>query len=357
MLRDDPAAGLPGRPGRAKGGEVKQRIVLVIHDDGPREDRASRFLVARGHAVEWTCPAQGGGLPEPGGAFDAAIVYGGLDSVNAWKEKAYLSAELEWIGRWIAAGKPYLGLCLGGQLLAHSLDGRVARHADGLHEHGFCEVRPTAAGRETLPGPLHVYQAHYEGFDLPRGAELLMTGETYANQGFRYGANAYGLQFHPEVTPRPHDPLARRGPGQDGQAGRTQPRTADRRFAALRRTDGNLVRGLSGTLACSALPQRRAARESIFRPDRFDLMGADRFSGQARCEARCRRIGRAPQQTRRTDPPHRRPGVFTPWRRCAALPMALHRHAKRAWPPHRIIPVKWFNLAGKCSRVLSNQQR
>ncbi len=42
---------------------MTQRIVLVTHDDGSRADRASRYLVARGHAVEWSCPAQGGGLP------------------------------------------------------------------------------------------------------------------------------------------------------------------------------------------------------------------------------------------------------------------------------------------------------
>ena len=153
---------------------MTQRILLVTHDDGSRADRASRFLVARGHAVEWTCPAQGGDLPEPDGAFDAAIVYGGLDSVNAREEKTYLKAELDWIGRWTATGKPYLGLCLGGQLLAHSLGGGVARHADGLHEHGFIEVRPTAAGREILPGPLHVYQAHYEGFDLAHSFSRVM---------------------------------------------------------------------------------------------------------------------------------------------------------------------------------------
>jgi GMP synthase (glutamine-hydrolysing) len=203
MLCDDRAGARRAGPRfDAKGGEVTHRIILVTHDDGARADRASRYLDERGHGVEWTCPAQGGGLPEPNGAFDAAIVYGGLDSVNDHSEKTYLKAELDWIGCWVGAGKPYLGLCLGGQLLAHSLGGRVAPHGDGLHEYGFFEVRPTAAGREVLPGPLHVYQAHYEGFGLPHGAELLMTGETYANQGFRYGANAYGLQFHPEVTPQ-----------------------------------------------------------------------------------------------------------------------------------------------------------
>jgi len=40
---------------------------------------------------------------------------------------------------------------------------------------------------------------------------------------------------------------------------------------------------------------------------------------------------------------------FTPWRRCASLPMLWHRHAKRAYPRGKIIPVKWFYLAASCS--------
>ncbi len=48
--------------------------------------------------------------------------------------------------------------------------------------------------------PQMVYHFHREGFDLPHGAELLATGETYPNQAYRYGANAWGLQFHAELT-------------------------------------------------------------------------------------------------------------------------------------------------------------
>ena len=48
--------------------------------------------------------------------------------------------------------------------------------------------------------PAHVYHWHREGFTLTQGCELLATGETFANQAFRYDGEAYGMQFHPEVT-------------------------------------------------------------------------------------------------------------------------------------------------------------
>ena len=50
------------------------RVILVTHDEGPRDDRASRFLAERGIEVAWTCPPEGGGLPAPLDGFDAAIV-------------------------------------------------------------------------------------------------------------------------------------------------------------------------------------------------------------------------------------------------------------------------------------------
>lgn len=180
---------------------MKRRILLVVHDDGPRDDRASAHLARAGHALEWACPAAGEALPSPADGVDAAIVYGGVQSANAHDTKAYIRRELDWIGQWVAAGKPLLGICLGGQLLAHALGARVAPHPEGLHERGFVEIHPTEAGRAVMDRPMHVYQSHQEGFDVPPDAELLFTGATYPNQGFRYGRKAYGFQFHPECTP------------------------------------------------------------------------------------------------------------------------------------------------------------
>ena len=61
-------------------------------------------------------------------------------------------------------------------------------------------ARP-AHGRAAWPlFPQKVYQWHREGFDLPAGATLLAEGDAFEAQAFVYGRNAYGLQFHPEVT-------------------------------------------------------------------------------------------------------------------------------------------------------------
>lgn len=48
--------------------------------------------------------------------------------------------------------------------------------------------------------PEKVYHWHREGFDLPAGADLLATGDTFPNQAIRVGPAAYGIQFHPELT-------------------------------------------------------------------------------------------------------------------------------------------------------------
>lgn len=180
--------------------EPEQRVVLIAHDTMARDDRASQFLLQRGYAVEWCLPGQGEDLPVPDERHVAAVVYGGIESVNDWAELGYLKAEIDWVARWVDSGRAFVGFCLGGQLLAHVLGAGIAPHPEGLHEWGFYAVQPTAAGREIFDGPLHLYQAHKEGFDLPKDAVLLAQGENYPHQAFRYGAKCYGFQFHPEVT-------------------------------------------------------------------------------------------------------------------------------------------------------------
>ena len=55
-------------------------------------------------------------------------------------------------------------------------------------------------GRLLMHWPKMVYHFHREGFSLPHGAKLLATGDVYPNQAFRYGENAWGVQFHAELT-------------------------------------------------------------------------------------------------------------------------------------------------------------
>ena len=113
----------------------------------------------------------------------------------------WIAREIDWIGVPLTEKKPFLGVCLGAQMLSKHLGGTVGPHADGLVEIGYYPLHPDGAGAATSgPWPAHVYHWHREGLTLPTGAVRLATGETFENQAFRYGGTAYGIQFHPEVT-------------------------------------------------------------------------------------------------------------------------------------------------------------
>ena len=178
---------------------TRKRILLIDHPVSQRDDRASTRLTEMGFAVDWCCPGKGEALPAAE-SYAAAVVYGGAESANDSDTKPYIAAELDWIEGWLGTGKPYLGFCLGSQLLARVLGARVAPHAEGFHEIGYVPVTATPAADGLASGLSHVYHWHKEGFEVPAGAELLFQGPIFPNQAIRYGSNTYGLQFHPEVT-------------------------------------------------------------------------------------------------------------------------------------------------------------
>jgi GMP synthase-like glutamine amidotransferase len=54
---------------------------------------------------------------------------------------------------------------------------------------------------DCLPRKFEAFQWHEDTFDIPKGAVCLAASRSCPNQAFRFGRNAYGLQFHVEVTP------------------------------------------------------------------------------------------------------------------------------------------------------------
>ena len=170
---------------------------MLRHMKRMQGDRVSTALMARGFELDYRCPAEGEPLPRSDEGHELAVVYGGVQSAN---DDGYIQAEIEWIRDWVEAGRSYLGLCLGGQLLARAFGAQVSGHPEGQHEIGFVRIRPAGAP-DFLPSPLHVYQWHKEGFELPSDATLLAKGDIFPNQAFGYGDAAFAIQFHPEVTP------------------------------------------------------------------------------------------------------------------------------------------------------------
>lgn len=179
-------------------------VLIVLHQEHSSPGRVGRLLTERGYRLDIRRPCLGDPLPATLADHAAAIVFGGPQSANDCHD--YVRTEIDWIGTALREAKPYLGICLGAQMLARHLGARVAPHPEGLVEIGYYPLRTTPAGQSLLGSkasgfwPDHVYHWHREGFELPAGAELLASGDAFPNQAFRYGASAYGLQFHPEVT-------------------------------------------------------------------------------------------------------------------------------------------------------------
>jgi GMP synthase (glutamine-hydrolysing) len=156
------------------------------------------MLMEKGFALDVRRPCLGDQLPETLAEHEGAAIFGGPMSANDCDE--YIRAETDWIAVPLKENKPFLGICLGAQMLSRHLGGKVGPHEEGLVEIGYYPLIATEAGRKLGQWPDQVYHWHREGFTLTQGCELLATGETFANQAFRYDHAAYGLQFHPEVT-------------------------------------------------------------------------------------------------------------------------------------------------------------
>jgi GMP synthase (glutamine-hydrolysing) len=130
------------------------------------------------------------------------IVFGGEMNVDEVDRHPFLLTERRLMRRAVDSGLPVLGICLGAQMLARALDAPVSRAP--VPELGFKKVTLTGAGqRDRLLGAFRtgdcVFQWHEDTFAIPSGADLLAVGDEVHNQAFRYGANAWGVQFHFEI--------------------------------------------------------------------------------------------------------------------------------------------------------------
>ena len=176
----------------------KPRILIVLHQETSSSGKLGHMLRAKGYDLDIRRPRFGDPLPATMADHAGAIVFGGPMSANDPDD--FVRQEIDWIGVPLREGAPFLGVCLGAQMLVKNLGGRVCSHREGCAEIGFYPLHPTEAGRRLTEWPAMVYQWHREGFDLPDGAQLLARGDLFENQAFSVDDAAIGIQFHSELT-------------------------------------------------------------------------------------------------------------------------------------------------------------
>lgn len=130
------------------------------------------------------------------------IVLGGAMGVNDLEKHPYLVEVKRFIAKVLQRRLAFLGICLGGQLLADVAGARVTSGQWG--EKGALSVDLTLAGRDDrlfagLGAMFTTFQWHSDSFAIPDKGVLLASSPVCPHQAFRCGTNAYGLQFHPEV--------------------------------------------------------------------------------------------------------------------------------------------------------------
>ena len=175
---------------------------IAIEDPGTFKD----FLLADGHELTTIQLDEGENIPSNLDEFDAMLCMGGPMDTFMEDEFNWLVGEKKAIGEYVLnLKKPFLGFCLGCQLLGEVLGGKVVQSNPpeiGVLDIDVSDQAITDPIFNFLPNKIKALQWHsYEvqGLESNPNINIIGSSPTTKYQIFGYNNHAYGIQFHLEI--------------------------------------------------------------------------------------------------------------------------------------------------------------
>lgn len=185
---------------------MQPRVLVIENDDVAPLDLVTEWLTQAGLSVDIVKPHAGELLPSsiPAG-YAAVLALGGRMGAHDDEEFSWLTTERGLMKDVIAQDFPFVGICLGAQILASAVDGKSVRTP--MPEAGIVQLEMSeSAEQDKLFGDLFGKKVPATSWhqdyivDLPDDAVVLASTPECPVHAFRLGSNVYGMQFHPEAS-------------------------------------------------------------------------------------------------------------------------------------------------------------
>lgn len=178
-------------------------FLIIKHIDIEGPGTLGDYLKEQGIPFKIVELGAGEQLPVDLKGINAVVVLGGPMNVDEEAKYPFLTAEIAFIKKAVDQQIPFLGICLGSQLLAKACGAAVGRSP--VKEIGWYTIQLTPEGSQDKLFKGYkpedpIYHWHGDMFQIPPGGKLLATAPGCPHQAVRVGKNAYGIQFHVEVT-------------------------------------------------------------------------------------------------------------------------------------------------------------